>query len=209
MARPLQGTATNSESAQTVLQRAEFGELVGEQSFGASDTTRLAALFTGFDAAVIDSAAKGFMSYTTDTKNDDVIASGQNPDFNGSITNAQLFGFEKGNGKFAQISNAKDGPDIFGPNLSVGDIKLPPVDDNTETAVDNIPSPTKTTGNTADSFSTKGFGVDILRNNPDTDSPVTTGYLDRRDTETGSKLGEYIDSATYQYSNISLDTPDS
>lgn len=202
MARPLQGTATNNASSQTTAQRE------GEH-FAFSANSTAAGLFTGFDAAGIDLAAKGFMSYTATTKDSNAVESGQNPDFNGSITNAQLFGFEKGNGKFAQISNAKDGPNIFGPNLSVGDIDLPPVDDSTEgAAVTNVPSPTKTE-QVDGSFSTKGFGVDILRNNPEADVPVTSGYLDRRGTDTGSKLGEYIDSATYQYNNISLDTPDS
>ena len=200
MARPLQGTATNNVSDQTIAQRA------GEH-FAFSANSTAAGLFTEFDASGIDSAAKGFMSYTATTKSDDAIASGQNPDFNGSITNAQLFGFEKGNGKFDEIDSAADGPDIFGPNLSVGDINSPPVDDTTGTTVDNIPSPTKTE-QVDGSFSTKGFGVDILRNNPDADVPISRGYLDRRDSdELGSKLGEYIDSATYQYSNISLDTP--
>ena len=65
-----------------------------------------------------------------------------------------------------------------------------------------------TASSIAKAFSTKGFGVDILRNNPAADVPISRGYLDRRDSdELGSKLGEYIDSATYQYSNISLDTP--
>jgi hypothetical protein len=201
MARPLQGTATNNSSSQTETQRE------GEH-FAFSANSTAAGLFTGFNADEIDTAAKGFMSYTLLKKDENAIESGQNPDFNGSITNAQLFGFEKGNGKFTEIANAKDGPDPLGPNLSVGDIDSPPVDDSTAgVAETTVPSPTKT-DQTLGTFSTKGFGVDILRNNPNADSPVTSGYLNRRDDETaGIKLGEYIDSTTYQYSNISLDTP--
>ena len=202
MARAIQGDATNSDSPQTRKQRTEFGALVGDQSFGASDTARLQTLF---------STAPSPDRIMRRANNRHKIGSfsgapaGENPDFPEGITGQQLLKFEKGEDKFRAITVAKDKPNFFGPNLVPPDISNLPDDVSGPVSPAQETSPTALVDNDDEyqgrSYSSKGFGTEIRMNDPRI--PVRqTSFLGRRDSGVYGTLGEWYDTSKYDYSEL-------
>tara|TARA_B100001094_G_scaffold318463_1_gene362091 strand:+ start:5029 stop:5631 length:603 start_codon:yes stop_codon:yes gene_type:complete len=198
MSRSKNGTAYNDTSDQTIKQREAysetFGGMLGQKStlygFNHPDKPK--------DRDVME-AAKSIL----DTFYSPV---GHNPDFSDGIEDSRLSTFSIGKNKFDDIKNAKDLPNRLGPNIKALDVNSPPLSDVSDTPEGHVQVSSLT--NTGEQVDVAGFGVHIDRNDPNHNPSVKT-FLNRRGTTPSLngiyvrgdniKLGEYIDSETYEY----------
>ena len=219
MSRSKHATAFNEQSG---IQRDAIAPNDGEM--GASRTT-MSTIFTGAPTPteVMTRALSAFQNTGGDGTSEiptATIAPGQNFDFFNGLTGSFLR-FQSGADKFSVVKGQtiSDKPNTFGPNLSVPNIKNPPLKDGDEAVSSQINSPT------FKSIGSAGFGVSIDRNDPDSNTLGPNSgqgtFLTRRGASVGDSaytsrvskqniLGEYINSDLYGYSqpadNIVLGT---
>lgn len=197
MSRSIHGTARNNTSTQTVAQRSAYADRFAGQSMGQK------RVLYGFSTSPnpVD-----IMTNAIDNLNNFVIPASENPDFNEGIQDGRLNTFSQGANKFSNVAHAKDLPNRLGPNVKALDVNDPPLTDNSPDVQGHvkISSPTNDGLTAGDA----GFGAYIDRNDPSAD-PTVVPYLTRRGTEAdvqgaysrgrGTKLGEYLDSNSYEY----------
>ena len=197
MSRSKHGTAYNDTSEQTEKQRESY-----ETTFGANSMLGRKTILYGFNSSP---TAQDIMLKALLNLNNFNIPVSHNPDFNEGITDRRLNTFGKGVNKFTDVANAKDLPNRLGPNIKALDINNPPLDDSSATPAGHtkVSSPT----NSGEEVNVAGFGTHIDRNDPNA-SPRVEPYLQRRGARavsdsytsgTNNKLGEYLDSNSYEY----------
>tara|TARA_B100001094_G_scaffold318463_1_gene362090 strand:+ start:4363 stop:5013 length:651 start_codon:yes stop_codon:yes gene_type:complete len=199
------GTVSDASGNQVVTQRNAF-----------SDGTTTADITGAFRGSVrsfnvvdrgtgeqIMQAAEAMMKYKSANGVGSTPSSGDSMDFpDGQSAGAMLF--QAGNSKFNEVANATDNPNIFGPNTKVEKPLLdnPSSDvgsDKTTPATQNASADTTAQSN----YNPKGYGISIDRNDPRLNphgnrATLTHVLRDSPDTTT-TTLGEYIDTATYNY----------
>ena len=196
------GTASDASGNQVVTQRNAF-------SGGETDNFILGAFRGGARSfnitdrgtgAEIMTAAIDLMQYKSANNVGSTPSSGDSMDFpNGQGAGKMLF--DGGKNKFDEVANATDNPNIFGPNTKVATALL-----NNPTAAgedQTTPATQKASGDTTaeSDYNSNGFGVSIDRNDPRKNPHGSRNTLThvKRETQESTKLGEYIDSATYEY----------
>jgi len=188
--RSSHGTAMNDTSSQTVRQRERYETTFGNNNLGRKFNFNL---FSQLNPQEI-------MITAIETMNKFTFKAGDNPDFPNELNDGNLNTFVRGNMKFNDLGSAEDKPFKLGPNISV-----PPIDSPTTPNGLQSSSPVNATG---DTVGESGYGTFIDRNDVTSNSPVRTSYLQRRGTRasnngytrgTNNKLGEYLDSTAYEY----------
>lgn len=188
--RSSHGTAMNDTSSQTVRQRERYATTFGNNNLGRKFNFKV---FSQPDPT-------GIMVTAIDTMNNFAFVAGDNPDFPNALSDSNLNNFTRGNAKFNDLQNADDQPFTLGPNVSVPSIDSPTTPNGLQSS-----SPVNSTGETVGE---SGYGTFIDRNDVTSNSPVRVSYLQRRGTRaagddytrgTNNKLGEYLDSTAYEY----------
>ena len=202
MARSIHGTATNETSAQTRNQRSGFSNsTTGNLGAARTDMSNIFDIESRGNASAIMNNAKSVFnilygnasSSTTITPDSHGVLVGSNPDFQEGMLPGN-YKYTSADPLHKDVDNQDDKPNVFGPNL------LTPNINNLSAPTNNqISSPT---ANKTNSFTigdeeneSNGFGIEIDRNDSRNSSGVDRPYFVR----TGTTLGEYIDSDTYNY----------
>lgn len=210
MARPntrsIHGTADhdspeNDQNNQVAKQRNAFSGTVDTGTKGAfrgdGRSFNIESRGTGAD---IMNAAKNLMKYSSGNGVGSTPAPGESLDFPAGQDAAKML-FKLGNGKLATSTEAIDNPNLFGPNTSVSNDLLdnPSARGNTQTSPETQIASVE--GASQDDYNTRGYGVSISRNDPRRNPHGTRESLVHvaRESSESTKLGEYIDSATYEY----------
>lgn len=210
--RSKHGTANHGEVAndQVNKQRSNFS---GSEDgiMGASRTSFESIFNLDIDAGgrgsgeYINSIALGIMSNSEDDTllmNSDVPV-GESYDFpEGYALNK--FKFSSGNNKFMNVESPSDTPFIWGPNLNAPSKLFK----NSNAAVgENVdPQGSYVKADTAqikplgqDNFDTNGYGVSNVNNDPRKNYNNVNILQQRNNPEGATKLGEYINTETYDY----------
>jgi hypothetical protein len=211
MARPntrsIHGTADhdnpiNDQNKQVATQRNAFSGTDDTGTKGAfrgdGRSFNIASRGTGEE---IMTAANSLMQYRNGNDVGSTPASGESLDFPEGQDAAKML-FKLGDNKLATSTEAIDNPNLFGPNTSVSNALLgnPQSPGNTRTSpATQMATVTEDTAD--DSYNTRGYGVSISRNDPRRNPHGTRDSLVHvaRESSESTKLGEYIDSATYDY----------
>lgn len=151
-------------------------------------------------SAAIMRAAENMMQYRSANNVGSGASSGDSMDFPAGQGAANML-FQGGNNKFSEVENAVDNPNIFGPNTKVaaGLLDNPGATGETQTTPATQSASVDATAEA--SYDSKGFGVSIDRNDPRRNPHGLRNTLThvKRESQESTKLGEYIDSATYEY----------
>ena len=196
------GTDSDIAGNQVVTQRNAF-------SNGTTDTDIMGAFRGGtrsFDITArgtgnqIMQAAEAMMKYMSFNGVGSGASSGDSMDFPAGQGAAKML-FKDGDNKFSDVANRSDNPNLFGPNTQVSTALL----DNPEANGSEQTTPSTQIASvdaTAESdYNSKGYGVAIDRNDPRKNPHGLRDNLVhvKRESQGSTKLGEYIDSATYEY----------
>lgn len=211
MARPntrsIHGTAdhdspANTQNIQVETQRNAFSGVEGTGTKGAfrgdGRSFDIASRGTGTEIMI---AANNLMQYKNGNSVGSTPIAGESLDFPAGQGAAKML-FQLGNDKLATLNEAIDNPNVFGPNTSVNNDLLdnPSASGNTQTSPETQIASNTETG-AEDDYNTRGYGVSISRNDPRRNPHGTRESLVHvaRESNQSTKLGEYIDSATYEY----------
>ena len=153
----------------------------------------------------INSVALGIMSNSEEDTlvMSSEVATGESYDFPEGFTQSH-FKFSRGKNKFMNVESPNDTPFVWGPNLNAPTKLFNNADGTVEQNVD--PQGLYVKADTAqikpsgqDNFDTNGYGVSNVNNDPRKNYNNVNILKQRNDPEGSTKLGEYINTATYEY----------
>lgn len=213
--RSQNGTATNDASSQTNTQRNAFSGGFGNK-LGASRTNM--GLLFDFDPATgrglgenIDARAADVLAINygvipaqgSPINFTHAVRTGSNPDFPAGHTQLNYkYVAGRGESKYADVSNMKDKPNIFGPNLLPPDVNNPTADTEAE---NQVSSPTANYSNSRfeqTNVEANGYGTETDTNDPrnSTFRVNKPFFLEAPRTDTTRRvLGEFFNTDSYDY----------
>ena len=206
--RSKHGTANHSDISDGQVVRQRNGFANGSASIKGASRTTFSDIFNitqRGSGADIDDRAYAIISNDKDLQDtlriSSSVAEGDSLDFPNGFTRSN-FEFSAGNNKLN--STATDNPYVWGPNTTAPSVLY----NDPNATVEEVPQPVhdftiasdvKSLSAGEDGFDTNGYGVSNINNDPRKNYTGINVLKQRSDENSSSKLGEYINTSTYEY----------